>query len=69
MLHNRPFKSLLRALSVISSDTHLDMIRSQNDPATEAVAQIDDSHTAAEANDTGEGGSERHDQDLWESTR
>lgn len=55
--------------SVITSNTHLDMIRSQNDPPTEAVAQIDDSHTAAEANDTGEGGSECHDQDLLESTR
>lgn len=63
MLHNRPLTSIM------TSSTHLDVIRSQNDPPTEAVAQVDDSHTAAEANDTGEGGPERHDQDLWESTR
>lgn len=47
-----------------TSGTHLDMIRPQNDPPTEAVAQVDDSHTAAEADDTGEGGPERHNQDL-----
>lgn len=52
--------------SVRSSDTHLDVIRSQDDPAAEAVAQVDDGHAAAEANDAGEGGAERHDQDLSE---
>lgn len=40
------------------------MVRSQNDPATEAVAQIDDSHTAAEPNHIGERCSKCHDQDL-----
>lgn len=48
---------------------HLDMIWSQNDPPTEAVAQIDDSHTAAEPDHIRESCSERHDQDLCETMR
>lgn len=43
---------------------HLDMVRSQDDPATEAVAQINDGHTEAEANHIGERYSERDDQNL-----
>lgn len=43
---------------------HLDMVWSQDDPATEAVAQIDDSHTAAEPNNIGESCSKCHDKDL-----
>lgn len=70
MLHNGPFKKFtVRNENVATSNAHLDVIRPQNDPATEAVAQIDDSHTAAEANHTGEGCSECHDQDLWEPGR
>lgn len=48
---------------------HLDVIRSQDDPATEAVAQVDDGHAAAEPNDVRKGCSESHDQDLWEEAR
>lgn len=48
---------------------HLDMVRSQDDPAAEAVAQIDDGHAAAEPNDVGKSCSECHDQDLWEEAR
>lgn len=40
------------------------MVWSQDDPATEAVAQIDDSHTAAEPNNIGESCSKCHDKDL-----
>lgn len=43
---------------------YLDMVWSQDDPATEAVAQIDDGHTAAEPNNVRKGCSERHNQDL-----
>lgn len=40
------------------------MVWSKDDPATEAVAQIDDSHTAAEPNHTGESCSKCHDKDI-----
>lgn len=70
MLHNGPLKKLtVRNENVVTGNTHLDVIRPQNDPATEAVAQIDDSHAAAEANHTGEGSSQCHDQDLWDAKR
>lgn len=40
------------------------MVWSQDDPATEAVAQIDDSHAAAEPDNIWKGCSESHNQDL-----
>ena len=40
------------------------MIRPQDDPAAEAVAQVDDRHAAAEADDVGESSTEGHNQDL-----
>lgn len=43
------------------------MVGPQDDPATEAVAQVNDSHAAAEAHDTGQGHPQRGDEDLkWE---
>lgn len=48
---------------------HLDVVRSQDDPATEAVAQINDGHAAAEPNDVRKSCSESHNQDLWEEAR
>lgn len=46
---------------------YLDMVWSQDDPATEAVAKIDDGHAAAEPNHIRERCSKCHDQDLWEA--
>lgn len=40
------------------------MVGPQDDPAAEAVAQVDDRHTAAEADDVGESSTEGHNQDL-----
>jgi len=40
------------------------MVWSQHDPSTEAVAQVDDSHAAAEADDVREGHPQRDDEDL-----
>ena len=40
------------------------MVRSQDDPATEAVAQIDDGHTEAEPNHVGQRNSKCDDQNL-----
>lgn len=45
------------------------MVWSQDDPATKAVAQVDDSHAAAEPNNIWKGCSESHNQDLWEGVR
>lgn len=45
------------------------MVWSQDDPATEAVAKIDDSHAAAEANNIWKGCSQGHNQDLWKGVR
>lgn len=45
------------------------MVWSQDDPATEAVAQVDDRHAAAEPNHIWKGCSESHNQDLWEGVR
>ena len=41
------------------------MVGPQHDPAAEAIAQIDDGHTAAEAHDAGQGHPQRGDEDLW----
>ena len=51
------------------SGVHLDVVRSQDDPATEAVSQIDDGHAAAEPDHIGERCSKCHDQDLREAPR
>ena len=40
------------------------MVGPQHDPAAEAIAQIDDGHTAAEAHDAGQGHPQRGDEDL-----
>lgn len=40
------------------------MVGPQHDPATEAIAQVDDSHTAAEAHDAGQGHSQCGDEDI-----
>lgn len=45
------------------------MVRSQHDPAAEAVAQIDDSDTAAEANYIRKRCPKCHDQDLQTAQR
>ena len=57
---------LLACLSVLQNGgcLYLDVIGPQHDPATEAVAQVDDSHTAAEPDHVGERSSQGHDQDL-----
>lgn len=54
-----------------SLEQHLDVVGSQHDPAAEAVAQVDDGHAAAEADDVGEGHPQRHDEDLggWKNPR
>lgn len=51
------------------SFAHLDVVWSQDNPATEAVAQIDDGHAAAEPNHIRERCSKCDDQDLWEVER
>lgn len=43
---------------------HLHVVRSEDDPAAEAVAQVDDSDAAAEADHVGERCSERDDENL-----
>lgn len=43
---------------------YFSVVGSQDDPAAEAVAHIDDSSTAAEADDIWECSSQGHDQDL-----
>lgn len=43
---------------------YLHMIGPQHDPATEAVAQVDDSHAAAEAHDAGQSHPQCGDEDL-----
>lgn len=48
---------------------HLDVVGPQDDPAAETVTQVDDGHTAAEADDVGEGSAQRDDQDLEKNTR
>lgn len=40
------------------------MVGSQDNPATEAIAQVDDGHTATETHDTGQRHPQRGDQDL-----
>lgn len=45
-------------------EQHLDMVRSQHDPPAEAVAQVDDGHAAAEADDVQEGHPQRDDENL-----
>lgn len=57
---------LLACLPVLQNGgcLYLDVIGPQHDPATEAVAQVDDSHTAAEPDHVGERSSQGHDQDL-----
>lgn len=43
------------------------MVRSEHDPSTEAVTQVDDGYTAAEPDDVGERRSKSDDEDLqWE---
>lgn len=51
------------------SFVYLDMVRTQDDPATEAVAKIDDGHTAAEPDYIRERCPKSHDQDLWEAQK
>lgn len=46
------------------SSPYLHMVGSQDNPATEAIAQVDDSHTAAETHDTGQCHTQRGNQDL-----
>lgn len=43
------------------------MVRAQYDPPAEAVAQVDDSHTAAEADHVGEGDPHGHYENLGET--
>lgn len=50
-------------------EQYLDVVRAQHDPPTEAVAQIDDGHAAAEADDVGEGHPERDNEDLVEENQ
>lgn len=52
------------ALSQRSRKKHLDVVRPQHDPSTEAVAQVDDGHAAAETDDVWEGHPQRNDEDL-----
>ena len=49
----------------VLASPYLHMVGPQHDPATEAIAQVDDSHTAAEAHDAGQGHSQCGDEDLW----
>lgn len=46
------------------SSPYLHMVGSQDNPATEAIAQVDDSHTAAETHDTGQCHTQCGNQDL-----
>lgn len=57
---------LLACLPVLQNGgcLYLDVIGPQHDPAAEAVAQVDDSHTAAEPDHVGERSSQGHNQDL-----
>lgn len=49
----------------VPASPYLHMVGPQHDPAAEAIAQIDDGHTAAEAHDAGQGHPQRGDEDLW----
>lgn len=62
--HVVPVNKGEQALRHHGQGAELDMVRSQDDPATEAVAQINDGHTEAEANHIGERYSERDDQNI-----
>ena len=44
---------------------YLHVVGPQHDPATEAIAQVDDSHTAAETHDAGQGHPQRGNENLW----
>lgn len=49
----------------VRASPYLHVVGPQHDPATEAIAQIDDGHTAAEAHNAGQGHPQRGDEDLW----
>lgn len=44
---------------------YLHVVGPQHDPATEAIAQVDDGHAAAEAHDTGQSHPQRGNENLW----
>ena len=46
---------------------YLHVVGPQHDPATEAIAQVDDSHTAAETHDAGQGHPQRGNENLWQA--
>lgn len=46
---------------------YLHMVGPQHNPATEAIAQVDDSHTAAETHDAGQGHPQCGDENLWQA--
>ena len=48
----------------VPASPYLHVVGPQHDPAAEAIAQIDDGHTAAEAHDAGQGHPQRGDEDL-----
>lgn len=45
---------------------YLHMVGAQHDPATEAIAQVDDSHTTAETHDAGQGHPQCGNENLWQ---
>ena len=49
----------------VPASPYLHVVGPQHDPAAEAIAQIDDGHTAAEAHDAGQGHPQRGNEDLW----
>lgn len=56
--------ALWQFTNTASSSPYLHMVGPQDNPATEAIAQVDDSHTAAETHDTGQCHTQRGNQDL-----
>ena len=51
-------------MCVLSMIKYLGMVRTQHDPATEAITQVYGSYTEAEADYIREGTPQRHNQDL-----
>lgn len=48
----------------VLASSYLHMVGPQHDPAAEAIAQVDDSHAAAEAHDAGQGYPQCGNEDL-----